>query len=242
MEKLYYDFHIHSCASPCGDDQSTPSSIAGMALIKELDAIALTDHNCTFNCKAMIATANSLGILGIAGAEVCTEEEIHCVCLFETLEGAEEFGKYIYDKTPNIKNDVEVYGHQYIMDENDNILGEIEKILVNACEVSIMELPHIAKQYGGICYPAHIDKSSYSVLSMLGMIPPECGFTVAEISKPTLIDTLISKHKILEKMNIVTSSDAHYLWDISEKYYYLENCESSAKAVLEKLKKTEGMV
>ena len=100
-----------------------------------------------------------------------------------------------------------------------------------------MDLPHIAKQYGGICYPAHIDKNSYSILAMLGMIPQECGFTVAEIAKPTLIDTLMSKHRILENMHIVTSSDAHYLWDISERYYYLETTENTAKAVLDKLKK-----
>jgi len=28
--KYYYDLHIHSCLSPCGDDDSTPDSIAGM--------------------------------------------------------------------------------------------------------------------------------------------------------------------------------------------------------------------
>ncbi len=236
MEKLYYDFHIHSCLSPCGDNESTPSSIVGMAVVKELDAVALTDHNSTFNCKAFLKAAEALGIVGIPGAEVCTEEEIHCVCLFESLDGAEQFGNYIYDKTPDIKNDIEVYGHQYIMDEDDNILGEADKILVNACSVSVTELPHIVRSYGGVCFPAHIDKSSYSILAMLGMIPPECEFTAAEISKPTLIDKLVSEHKILENMNILTSSDAHYLWDISEKYYFLSQVENNTKAIIEKLK------
>ena len=42
---LYYDFHIHSALSPCGDADMTPNNIVGMASIKGLDAIAVSDHN-----------------------------------------------------------------------------------------------------------------------------------------------------------------------------------------------------
>ena len=44
MIPLFYDLHIHSCLSPCGDDDMTPANIAGMAAVKGLDVIALTDH------------------------------------------------------------------------------------------------------------------------------------------------------------------------------------------------------
>ena len=37
---IYYDLHIHSCLSPCADDDMTPNNIVNMAIIKELDAIA----------------------------------------------------------------------------------------------------------------------------------------------------------------------------------------------------------
>ena len=40
-EQLYYDLHLHSCLSPCGDNDMTPSNIAGMAALKGLDVIAL---------------------------------------------------------------------------------------------------------------------------------------------------------------------------------------------------------
>ena len=43
---IYYDFHIHSCLSPCGDDDNTPNNIVNMALIKGLNAIALSDDCC----------------------------------------------------------------------------------------------------------------------------------------------------------------------------------------------------
>ena len=51
-EQLYYDLHLHSCLSPCGDNDMTPSNIAGMAALKGLDVIALTDHNSCRNCRA----------------------------------------------------------------------------------------------------------------------------------------------------------------------------------------------
>ncbi|MEG2203410.1 MAG: PHP domain-containing protein, partial [Christensenellaceae bacterium] len=45
--QIYYDFHIHSALSPCGEDDMTPNNIVNMAKIKGLDAIAVCDHNST---------------------------------------------------------------------------------------------------------------------------------------------------------------------------------------------------
>ena len=36
MIPLYYDLHIHSCLSPCGDEEMTPNNIVGMAQVLEL--------------------------------------------------------------------------------------------------------------------------------------------------------------------------------------------------------------
>lgn len=55
--KLFYDFHIHSCLSPCGDADNTPNNIVNMALVKGLHVIALSDHNTGKNCPAAIAVA-----------------------------------------------------------------------------------------------------------------------------------------------------------------------------------------
>ena len=49
---IYCDLHIHSCLSPCGDALMTPNNIVGMAYIKELDAIAVCDHNACRNLPA----------------------------------------------------------------------------------------------------------------------------------------------------------------------------------------------
>ena len=88
MAELYYDLHIHSCLSPCGDDDMTPANIVGMSVIKGLDVIAVTDHNSCKNCPAVLTAAEEYGILAIPGMEINTSEEVHAVCLFEELKAA----------------------------------------------------------------------------------------------------------------------------------------------------------
>lgn len=238
---LYYDFHIHSCLSPCAENDMTPYNIAGMAALKELDVIALTDHNSCKNCRSLIMAAKPYDITVIPGMELCTEEEIHVVCLFSSLYEAEEFDKYIYSLIPDIKNNSEIYGNQYIMNEEDLIIGEEKKLLVNACSLSIAKLPDVINFYKGVCFPAHIDRNSYSLISTLGGIPAEYGFSAAEISAPEKIDMFIEKYPALQKMRILTNSDAHYLWDINERYYYMKDCKNTACDIISKLKEKENL-
>ena len=47
--KLYCDLHLHSCLSPCGDDDMTPNNIVNMAKLKGLTCIALNEHNTAMN-------------------------------------------------------------------------------------------------------------------------------------------------------------------------------------------------
>ena len=61
MNRYYYDFHIHSCLSPCADDDMTPSNIAGMATLAGLNIVALTDHNTAKNCPAFFEAAKKYG-------------------------------------------------------------------------------------------------------------------------------------------------------------------------------------
>lgn len=236
MERLYYDIHLHSCLSPCSDNDMTPNNIINMAVLKELDVIALTDHNSCKNCPAFVRAAENSGIIVIPGMELCTSEEIHAVCLFYDLESAMEFDSYVYKRCPDIINNTEAYGEQNIVDENDNLIGIEKKLLVTASEISIMDISELMKRFNGVCFPAHIDKNSYSILAMLGDIPAECGFCAAEIAKPQKYDNLKALYPQLGSMNITTSSDAHYLWDISERYYHLVCKERTASSFLDAIK------
>ena len=158
--KLYYDFHIHSCLSPCGDKDMTPNNIVNFAKIMGYDVIALTDHNTALNCPAVAFLAEENGITFIPGMELCTSEEVHIVCLFYTLEDALKFSEYVKSTMPPIKNKPSVFGEQLICDENDNVIGQENILLVTASGISTEKVVKKVAEYNGICYPAHIDRSS----------------------------------------------------------------------------------
>lgn len=222
MNKFYYDLHLHSCLSPCGDNDMTPANIAGMAAVKMLDIVALTDHNTTRNCPAFYKACKSQGVIPIAGIELTTSEDVHIVCLFETLEKAMEFGEFVDTRRIRIKNKTEIFGDQLIMDENDEIIGSDDFLLPNATTLSIEEGYQEAVNRGAIVWPAHIDREANGIIATLGMLPSEPRFGVVEYRDSSSIPDYESRFPELKEKKIVCSSDAHYLWDINERENFFE--------------------
>ena len=235
--KLYYDFHIHSCLSPCGDTDMTPNNIVNYAKIMGYDVIALTDHNTALNCPAVAKIAEENGITFIPGMELCTSEEVHIVCLFYTLEDALNFSEYVKSTMPPIKNKPSVFGEQLICDENDNVLGQEDILLVTASGISTEKVVKKVAEYNGICYPAHIDRSSFSILSNLGTIDEYFGFKCAEIYDMMKEDELKKKHPYLEKLKILSDSDAHYLENMRIPQQIIDVPENNINAILNFLNK-----
>ena len=238
MNRYYYDLHIHSCLSPCADDDSTPANIAGMATLCGLNIVALTDHNTTKNCPAFFAEAKKYGLIPIAGMELTTSEDIHVVCLFEELSSAMKFGDYVDGHRHKVDNRPEIFGNQLILDENDRIIGEEKHLLINATDISIEEAASIVNQHGGVCYPAHIDRDSNGIIAILGDIPPDSEFLFYELHSSERIDEFSEKYKI-KKSRFIVSSDAHYLTDMRDKENFFELADepySSAKVRVELFK------
>ncbi len=210
--RLYYDLHIHSALSPCGDVDMTPNNIVNMSILKGLDVIAVADHNTIGNCKAVMEAAEDK-LLVIPAMEVETLEEVHMLCYFPTLDAAKEMENELRRRTPPIKNRPEIFGNQYYMNSDDQIIGEEERLLVSATALDIYEVVKLAKKLGGAPVPAHIDRKSYSVLSNLGFFPPDLEVSTVEITEKNL-----NKMKDdYNKYQIITNSDAHYLENISER-------------------------
>ncbi len=233
--QINYDLHLHSCLSPCGDNDMTPYNLVNMAKIMGLDVIALTDHNTSLNCPAAIDAGKEAGLLVIPGMELCTVEEVHVVCLFEEIQNALDFSSFVRTKIPPVKNRPKIFGEQYIMDSSDNVTGEEELLLTTAADIAIGEVPCLVKKYGGVAFPAHIDRASYSVISNLGEINEYMGFSSAEITCRADKAEYFSKYPCLKNMNILTSSDAHYLENIGEGHGTMELREFSVKKILSKL-------
>jgi len=216
MINLTYDLHIHSCLSPCADEDMTPCNIVAMAALKQLDVIAITDHNSCKNCVAAIKAALPYDITVIPGMEICTMEEVHALCLFPRPEDAMAFDAYVYQKLPGFKNDEKIFGSQLIYNEYDQISGKEPKLLINATEISFEVLNPLVVSFKGIMIPAHIDKQSNSLISNLGFIPPDSQFQCAELKKMSKLHELTRTNPYLNQCKIISNSDAHYLEDINE--------------------------
>lgn len=234
--KYAYDFHIHSCLSPCGDADMTPYNLVNMAKILGLDIIALTDHNTAGNCRAAVQAGKEAGIEVIAGMELCTAEEIHVVCLFPDVGAAESFWAEVKKQIPPVKNKPGIFGEQLYMDSLDNVLGNEEILLVTASGITIDETPGFVEKFGGFCYPAHIDRSSFSILSSLGVFPPELGFTCAEITSEGDVAALKEKNPALENVRVMRSSDAHYLESMHEASDTIELADCTSGTVISYLR------
>lgn len=233
--KCYYDFHIHSCLSPCADNDMTPNNIVNMAKLKGLDMIAITDHNCARNARPLMECGRNAGLLVLPGMEVETAEEVHVLTLFSQLGQCLEMERLVLAAMPILENHEEIFGEQFVCDSMDEIVDRENRMLVTASSLSIQQVVALATKNGGICIPAHVDKTSYSVISNLGFIPEELNFTAVEVSKKTSYQEALYQYPYLAKYRILNSSDAHYLWDISEAEAYIEVSELSANAVLETL-------
>ena len=231
-----YDLHQHSCLSPCGDEEMTPANIVGMAVVKELDVIALTDHNTCKNCPAFLKVAEAYGVVALPGMELTTTEEVHVVCLFEHLDDAMAFDAYVYEHLLDIKNEESIFGAQLIMNEDDEITGRVDKLLINATDIDFDAVAGLMEQFHGIMIPAHLDKSTTSLISNLGFIPPDSDFGIAEIKDLKNLHRLQEQHPYLKDCMILSDSDAHYLPDIHEPTYTMLVPELSVSGVFAALK------
>ena len=233
---LKYDFHIHSCLSPCGDFDMTPSNIAGMAKLAGYDVVALSDHNSTKNCAAFLKACQNYGITGIPGMELCTQEEVHVLCLFPDLDCASSFDEYVYKRLPDIKNKPDLFGEQLIMDENDHITGMESKLLISATDIGIYEVGALVDKLGGVAIPAHINRTSFSILSNLGFYDATLGFNVVEFSIDAEPGKIVAKNPDLAGVRFIVNSDAHMLAAIPDASRVIETRGSKPSDIIQAIK------
>ena len=216
------DLHIHSCLSPCADEDMTPWNIVGMARLKGLDAVAICDHNAALNLPAAMKAGREYGVCVVPGLEVTSREDVHLLCYFPL-----EMGARVWEKQKKIRNKPSLFGTQYQVDEDDGVCGQVEHLLLNACSMDLEEVAATARQLGGVMVPAHINKGANSLLPTLGFLPVEPAMPTVEIYKTR-------PHSALGRLCLV-SSDAHQLGDILEEGHSLFCAAITPQGIVEAL-------
>jgi PHP family Zn ribbon phosphoesterase len=180
-----------------------------------MDIIGICDHNSTENSKALIKAAENKDISVIPGLEVTSQEEVHVLGLFDSLENAFELQDYIYKNLPG-ENDPDTFGMQVIVNEEEEVMGFSDKLLIGATTIPLGEIIKLIHSLEGIAIASHIDREAFSLVGQLGFIPDDLELDALEISPRITYkeaQTMYPGH-----YPITTSSDAHYPDDIGKSF------------------------
>ena len=207
------DLHIHSVLSPCADRDMLPHCIILEAWEKNINLIAVTDHNACDNVGATVTLGEKFGIWVIPGVEVETREEVHLLSFFPSLSQLHDFNQEIARFLPFIPLSEELWGEEWVIDEEGEIKEKKTNLLVYPLDLSVEQVVEKVRSREGIVIPAHVDRPSYSIISQLGFIPPHLEIKVVELSSNTSEEEAVNKLG-LAGFRFLHSSDAHSLSQI----------------------------
>jgi hypothetical protein len=152
--------------------------------------------------------------------EATSQEEIHILCIFASLEASLDFSEYAYSLLLPFLNNPDKTGDQVFVDEEDNIEGEVDYYLVNPLELSADTIGMKVAEYGGIAIPAHVDRLAFSMTSQLGVMV-KGPWTAVECTRlPPMIN-----QEPLDTLGypLITSSDAHYPEHVARRPFELDS-------------------
>ncbi len=222
MRKFSADLHIHTVLSPCGDMDMSPDVIIAKAKAMNLDIIGITDHNSTLQCHLLRRLGERNQITVITGAEVTTKEEVHCLAFFETDELLNEFQKFLDEHLPDVKNDVRKFGYQLVVDAENMVVLQEERLLISAIDQNIDQVEEKVHSLSGLFIPAHIDKKRFSIFGQLGFLPPDLKVDALEVSPFCDKEDFTRRHPELSGYCIISGSDAHFPYQIGSRLSLLE--------------------
>lgn len=206
MRKVRADLHVHTCLSPCADDEMRTAAIIEHAKKAGLDMIGICDHNSGENVCSLMKAGLREGLSVIPGVEVTSREEVHILGLFNSEEDLNCLQDIIYENLPG-ESDEDAFGPQLVIDEYGNVVGKNSRLLIGATTLSLEQIVDAIHRLAGLAIASHIDRQRFSIIGQLGFIPKALKLDALEISMPSSME---QGHDY----PVVISSDAHFLQDI----------------------------
>ena len=207
------DLHLHTCLSPCADEEMSPLAVVRQAKNKGLDVIGICDHNSTKNVMAVRQAGQRKGLAVIGGIEVCSEEEVHILGLFDEEENLRDMQQLI-DENLRGENNPELFGQQCLCDKHDEIIGREVKLLIGATGLSVEEVVENIHRLGGLAIASHVDRDSFSLFSQLGFVPDGLQIDALEVSPRYSVAEVMQCLPQTREYPLVCFSDAHRLEEI----------------------------
>lgn len=204
------DLHIHTCLSPCSEEEMLPSAIIEQAKRRGLDGIGICDHNSAENVLVVKKVGKRAGFPVLGGMEITSCEEVHIMALFDDDAALIKMQGIVY-KNLSGENDALYFGEQQVVDECNAVTGTNTRLLIGATSLDVEEVVAYIHALGGIAIASHVDREAYSIFSQLGFIPPELELDGLEVSSRSSAGLVLKKFPQAAAYPIVTFSDAHFL-------------------------------
>lgn len=211
MKTVRADLHVHTLLSPCADTEMIPPLIVSEALSRQIGLIAITDHNASANAGAAIKAASETGLTVLPGMELQTREEVHVLCLFDTLEQLNTWQEVVNSTLPDLENNIEFFGEQFVVDETGDFIRREHRLLLTSSSLTFNEAWQGVTDLGGLFIPAHINRKQNGLLANLGFVPPETPVEGLEISRHISPQDALMKFPFIKRYPLIQSGDVHLL-------------------------------
>jgi 3',5'-nucleoside bisphosphate phosphatase len=208
------ELHLHTVLSPCATVEMIPPLIIQKALERQINLLAITDHNSTYNIESVMYAAKGTGIIVLSGMELQTREEIHSLCLFDSLEQVMKLQKVVAKSLPDILNKAEFFGEQFVVDASGDFIRREERMLLASSSLSLKEAWEMVNELGGLLIPSHVERIVFGLLPVLGFVPQDIQLEVLEISKNISVERARQQYPQLQNYPLIQNGDAHQLDDI----------------------------
>lgn len=188
-----------------------PPLIVETALDLGIHLIAITDHNASANIASVIKAAENTPLHVLPGMELQTREEVHSLCLFDTLFQIEELQKIVSQSLPPIKNQPDHFGEQFVVDETGDFVRREDQLLLVSSELSLNQAWKIVTDLGGLFIPAHVDRKAFGLLESLGLVPTDICIEALEVSRHVDPLNALAKYPQIKGYPLIQDGDVHRL-------------------------------
>jgi len=188
-----------------------PPLIVEQALDVGIQLIAITDHNSSLNFKSVKKAAENTTLKVLPGMELQTREDVHVLCLFDSVDQIHTLQMAVDERLPDLKNQPDHLGEQFIVSETGEFLGREERLLLNSTTLSMTEAFSLVESLGGLFIPAHVNRKAFGLIESLGFVPQDITVPAVEISRHLTPAESLHLFPQLANYPIIQNGDVHRL-------------------------------
>ncbi len=179
-----------------------------------LDIIGIADHNTCENYPGVSGAAEGCPVV-IPCIETQSAEDIHILSIFPDYKTALEYKEWLWKRIRPIKNDVDHFGYQIVVDAENGVVKEEEILLIQGAGYEVDQIVAKLHEMGALAVLAHVDRPAFSYTAALGPMPQDYPADAFELSKRLNHDQAEEWRVKYPGRTFIRSSDSHMLDTLS---------------------------